>query len=327
MRRREFITILGGAAVAWPRAARAQRPTMPVIGLLDSGSLETRRGTLNYFFQGLKEAGYVEGDNVTIEYRWAEGQYDRLPAMAADLVRRGVAVVVATGGTASALAAKGATSSIPIVFSIGSDPIKFDLVASLNRPGSNITGVTFLQNMLSAKQVELLHEIIPGVTVIAFLVNPTNPNAESDTRRVTEAAEALRLQLLVLSVTNERELEAAFTSAVQAHVGALVAAPDPFFTARRDRIISLSKQHSVPTFHDNRLFAVAGALLSYGPQFSEGYHQIGIYVGRILKGTKPSELPVHQPANFELVINLKTAKTLGINVSPTILSRATEVIE
>jgi putative ABC transport system substrate-binding protein len=326
MRRREFITLASSAAIAWPFAALAQQG-VPVIGLLDSASLETRRGTLSYFFQGLKQAGYVEGHNIAIEYRWAEGKYDRLPGMAMDLVRRDVAVIVAVGGTASALATKGASLTIPIVFSIGADPVKFGLVASLNQPGGNVTGVTFLQNLLPAKQVEVLHEMVPAATVIGFLVNPTNPNAESDTKEVTAAAVALRQRLLVLNATSEPELEAAFTALVQEGAGGLLTAADPFFTGRRDRIVALSKQHSVPTFHDNRVFALAGALLSYGPQFTEGYRQIGLYVGRILKGAKPSELPVHQPAKFELVVNLKTAKALGLTVPPTLLARADEVIE
>jgi putative ABC transport system substrate-binding protein len=325
MKRREFMLALGGVAAAWPLAARAQQPALPVIGFLNSLSAE-RWPYLAAFHQGLKDAGYVEGQNVSIEYRWADGHYDRLPALAVDLVRRHVDLIVATGGDPSALAAKAATTTTPIVFNVAEDPVKDGLVASLNHPGGNMTGVSILTASLEAKRVELLHELIPNAAVIAALVNPTFSEAESQLKVVQAAANKLGRQIRVLNVSR-RDIEPAFADLIQHHVDALLVTSDPFFFAVREKLIALAARHAVPMIAFIREFTVAGGLMSYGTRLSDAYHQMGVYSGRILKGDKPGDLPIVQPTRFELVINLKTAKALGISVPQTLQVAADEVIE
>jgi putative ABC transport system substrate-binding protein len=327
MRRREFISLLGSAAVAGPLAARAQQP-MPVIGFLHSVSFDNLAHLVQSFHQGLKEAGFVEGRNVSIEYRWAEGHYDRLPALAADLVRRQVTVIAAPGGTPTAVAAKAATATIPIVFLVGVDPITAGLVASLNQPGGNVTGVSILNVDVVAKRLELLHELVPTAAVIALLVNPTNPvYTEPEIKEARDAAGSLGLQLHVLNASNEDEIDAAFATMVREGAGALVLSPDPFFNGRRVQLAALEARYGIPVIADRREFVEAGGLMSYGPNLADANHQVGVLVGRILKGARPADLPVQQVVKIELVINLKTAKTLGIAIPLPLLGRADEVNE
>jgi putative ABC transport system substrate-binding protein len=327
MRRREFITLLGGAAMVVPFGARAQQPAMPVIGFLGTGSPRSDAFRVAAVRQGLIEADYVEGRNVAFEYRWAEDQYERLPALAAELVRREVAVIVSIGGITSTVAAKSATATIPIVFEIGADPIKWGLVASLNRPGGNITGVSFLVGTLAAKQFEVLHETVPQAALFGFLVNPTIADAETQTKNALAAAEVLGQKLLVLQATTESELETAFVTLVQQRAGALVVGADPFFVNRRDKLVKLAAHQKIPTIYFLREFASAGGLMSYGTSITEGLRIVGLYAGRILKGEKPADLPVQQTTKVELVINLKTARELGLNIPLPLIGRADEVIE
>jgi ABC-type uncharacterized transport system substrate-binding protein len=324
MRRREFITLLSGAA-AWVSPARAQEPRR-VIGVLASWSSDTFPGWVAAFLQGLKDTGFIEGNNISIEWRWTEGQYNRLPSLADELVSRGVAVIVGFDGPAS-FAAKVATKTIPIVFLTGADPVKIGLVDNFNRPGGNLTGVTILISILGPKRLEPLRELLPSTTTIALLANPNNPNVVADAPETEAAANALGRRLAVLRATTERDLEAAFTTMVTRQVGALVVMPDPFFFDRREQLIALAVRYTVPTIYPWREFAVDGGLMSYGTRIPDAYRQIGIYTGKILKGAKPADLPVMQAVKIELVINLKTAKTLSLTFPITLLGRADEVIE
>ena len=328
MKRREFITLVGGtAAVTWPLAARAQQPALPVIGFLNASDPKGYARQLVAFVKGLNEAGYVDGYNVRIEYRWAEGRIDRLPAMVADLVHRQVAVIAATS-TPAALAAKAAATTIPIVFEIGNDPVQLGLVDSLNRPGGNITGVTSLNVEVGPKKLELLHELVPAATTFAFLVNPANPaNTETQSNQVLSAADSLGLELHVLNASTEDEFNAVFASLLQLRAGGLVIAGDPFFVAGQERLAALALRHAVPAVFETREFVAAGGLLSYGGSLTDSYRLAGLDVGRVLKGEKPDELPVQQGTKVELLLNLKTAKALGITVPLSLLGRADEVME
>ena len=326
MRRRKFVALFGSVVAAWPFAARAQQKAMPVIGVLNTGSLNPSSPFMDAFRQGLSEAGYVEGQNLAIEYRWAEGHYDRLPALAADLVDRKVDLIMASSPP-SALAAKSATSTIPIVFRSGADPVGDGLIASLAHPGGNLTGVSFIADELTAKRLALLSELVPRAGVIALLMNPNNATAERVIRDVQEAARTNGLQLHVLKASSEREIDSAFASLVQLHVDALVVGADPFLSTRREQLVTLASRRAIPAIYAWREFAAIGGLISYGSSLTAAFRLVGAYAGKILKGTKPADLPVEQPTKYELVINLKTAKALGITVPPTLLASADEVIE
>ena len=326
MKRREFITVLGGAAT-WPLIAHAQQPAVPVVGFLHSAFPEPYANLVETFRQTLRETGYTEGRTLAIEYRWAEGRYNRLPVMAADLVSRQVAVIAATGGSAAALAAKEATATIPIVFATGGDPVKLGLVSSLNRPNGNVTGVSFFTNVLEAKRLQLLHEIVPHRATIGFLINPTNPASTSEMREAQEGAHALGVQLHVLSASSESDIDTAFASLSEQKTGALLVGADPFLFSRRDRLVALAARHKVPAIYTLREYALSGGLMSYGTDFADVYRQTGIYIARILKGALPADIPVTQSTKFNLVINLKTTKALGLTIPPGVLAIADEVIE
>jgi putative tryptophan/tyrosine transport system substrate-binding protein len=328
MRRREFITLLGGAAAAWPVTARAQQPGMPVIGVLLPTSLDTNAGRLRAFRGGLKDTGYIEGENVAIEYRSAEGHNDQLPALAADLVRRQVAVIASPVGTPSALAAKAATTTIPIVFNINEDPVGLGLVASLARPGGNLTGINYFNVELVAKRLEFLRELVPAATRVAVLVNPASAaNTEATLRDVQSAAGAMGVQIQVLNASTSREIEAAFATFVRERPDILFVAGDPLFLSRRVQLVNLASRHAIPATYSTRDFAEAGGLMSYGTNVADAFRQVGIYAGRILKGAKPADLPVVQATKFELVINAQTARMLDLTVPDKLLATADEVIE
>jgi ABC-type uncharacterized transport system substrate-binding protein len=325
MRRREFITFVGGAA-AWPVVARAQRPKMPIVGLLGSTSADAYASRVAFIRQGLSETGYVEGRNVAIEYRWAENQYDRLPGMAAELVRREVDVIAAIT-TVAALAAKGATTTIPVVFEAGGDPVRLGLVASLSRPGGNLTGVSLLNVELGAKRLELLHEVIPAAKIVGLLVNPTSPNASTLSKEVQAAADKLGIQLHLLHASAAGDFETAFATLRDLNASALVIGTDPLFNSGSEQLAALAIRFAIPTIYQYRAFAAAGGLLSYGGSSTEPFRQVGIYIGRVLKGEKPAELPIQQSTKIELIINLKTAKALGLDIPTPMIGRADEVIE
>jgi putative ABC transport system substrate-binding protein len=327
MRRREFIALLGGAAAAWPLAARAQQPALPVVGVFNPGSAAALAYLVEGFRRGLAEAGYVEGRNVTIEYRWADGHYDRLPEIAAEFVRRGVDVIVASGSSAPGLAAKAATSTIPIVFQTGADPVADGLVASMNRPGGNITGFSRMTVLLDPKRLELLRQAVPKATVFATLVNPNSPRADFEIEQVQKAARALGLSMTIVKVGGENELEAAFATMTQRGTGALLVANDPTMQQWTDKIIALTMHHALATMFNNRAYVAAGGLMSYDSSIVDSYRQVGVYVGRVLKGEKPADLPILQPTKFDLVLNLKTAKALGLSIPQTLVVAADEVIE
>jgi len=325
--RREFVVTLGGAAAAWPLAARAQQAATPVIGYLHSGSSSPYAHLVAAFREGLRESGYVEGQNVAIEFRWAEGRYDQLPALAADLVGRRVAVIVAQGGDPPPLAAKSATSTIPIVFTISSDPVKLGVVDSLNRPGGNATGFWAYTSLLGTKRLELMRALLPDNTLIAVLVNPNNPNAHIDMPDLQNAARTVGQSISFVTASTETEIDAVFATLSERHVSALLVNTDPFFLARRDQFVSLAARHAIPTSYFVREFVAAGGLMSYGARLTDAYRQVGIYTGQILKGKRPADLPVLQPTKFELAINLKTANALGLQVPDKLLALADEVIE
>jgi putative ABC transport system substrate-binding protein len=327
VKRREFITLLGGAAAAWPLAARAQQTALPVIGYLNFGSPESDTPRVTGLRRGLNQTGYVEGRNLVIEYRWAGNQADRLPALAADLIQLRVAVIV-TSGLVSTLAAKAATTTIPIVFGVGNDPVQLGLVASLNRPGGNLTGFNSISSELGAKGLALLHELVPGIATIGFLGNPNNPAVfELMTRDVLAAASVMGLKVQIFNASTDREIDAAFVSLAQARSGALLVGNDLFFNTRIEQIVALAARHAIPTMYPVREFVVAGGLISYGTSLIETYRQVGLYTGRILKGEKPADLPVIQATKLELMINLKTAKALGLQIPDRLLALADEVIE
>jgi putative ABC transport system substrate-binding protein len=327
MQRREFITLLGGAGSAWPLVARAQQPAMPVIGFLNSASPDSFPDLMRAWRQGLGETGFVEGRNVAIEFRFAELQNARLPELAADLVRRQVAVIAGMDSTEGVQVAKAATTTIPIVFSIGGDPVKNGLVASLNRPGGNVTGVSALSNELGPKRLGLLRDLLPNAGLIAALVNPTNPNGESDAKDLLAAAQSIGMTLNVIHASNERDIDAFFATLVQRRASAFLTASDPLFSSRRQQVVVLAAYHKIPAMYHVRAFTDAGGLMSYAPNLNDVYRQAGVYTGRILKGEKPADLPVMQPTRFEFVINLKTAKALGLDIPAQVLALADEVIE
>ena len=325
MKRREFITLLGGAAAAWPLAARAQQAAMPVIGLIDAASAADRTDVMAAFREALAEAGYIEGQNVAIEYRWAEGRFDRLPELATDLVRRRVSVIVTPATTAAALAAKAATATIPIVFGVGGDPVQLGLVASLNRPGGNATGLNFFTIELMAKRIQLLRELVPAAKRVAVLINPTDRSFETTLRDVEAAA--IGQQVVAMEAATGREIDAAFESLEREKVDALFVSGGALFTTRRAQLAILAARYALPATYSQRLFVEVGGLMSYGTSFADNWRQVGLYTGRVLKGAKPADLPVSQATKFELVINLNTARALRLEVPPTLLARADEVIE
>ena len=327
MRRREFITLIGGAAVAWPLVARAQQPAMPVVGFMSARSLGDSVHLVAAFRQGMSEGGFVEGRNVAVEYRWANGEYDRLPALAADLVNRRVAVLVAVGGDTSALTAKRATSTIPIVFGSGSDPVATGLVESINRPGGNVTGVNILTNQMEPKRLGLLHELVPGVPLIGVLINQNFPPAARQLLELEAASRAIGQRLFVAKASNDAELDAAFTALAQQQVRALLVAADPYYDTRRERIVAFAAQHRLPAMYQFREYAAAGGLVSYGVSLTEAYRLFGTYAAKILNGEKPADLPVQLLVKTELVINLKAAKALGFEFPATFSARADEAIE
>ena len=324
MKRREFITLLGSATATWPLATRAQQPIIAVVGLLSSAQLDDRR--IGAIRQGLKDGGYIEGRNLAIKYRSADSHFDQLPTMAADLVSDPVGAIVALGPQAT-VAAKAATTTTPIVFAMGADPVDLGLVSNLNRPGGNVTGITFLTNILGAKRLELLHELIPRVTVIGFLINPGNPTSESQIRDVQAAARVFDIETLILHAGSERNIEAAFASFAQQRVNAVIVGADSLFLSRRDQLAGLAARHAIPAIYPLREFADIGGLMSYAPSQTDAYHLAGGYAARLLKGEKPTDLPIQQAVKFELIINLKTARALGLEVPPALLARADEVIE
>jgi putative tryptophan/tyrosine transport system substrate-binding protein len=327
MRRREFITLLGGAAAAWPLAGMAQQASLPLVGFLNSASPDTYRFNADSFREGLTKAGFVEGRNLRIEERWARGDYEALPALAAELVARGVVAIAATGDVASARAAQRASSTVPVVFTIGGDPVRFGLIKSINRPGGHVTGILFNQNVLGAKRVELLREIAPNVSRVALLMNPTNPNVNVEQADAEAGARKMGLETVTLNARNASEIDAAFEQLLGAKADAVITGTDPILLDRREQIVSLANRHKLPAVSFVRQFAAAGGLMSYGPSISWMYRQAGEYIGQILKGANPAEMPVLQPTQFELVINLKTALALGLAVPLTLQSTANEVIE
>ena len=327
MRRRKFITLIGGAAVSWPLAARAQQPTMPLIGYLHSGSPNAFEHAVGAFRKGLSERGYVESQNVAIEYRWAEGHVDRLPALAVDLVNRNVAVLVAQGGGTCAVAAKAATSIIPIVFSSGADPVALGLVKSLSRPGGNVTGVSILTAALGSKRLEILRQVLPTADVVAALINPNNAGIQAELKDLQNGAQALAVTVRIFNAASASDIDAAFAMIVQAGISGLVVGADPFFLGQRDQLVALSTRHKIPAIYEWRDYVEAGGLMSYGTSLGEAYRQVGIYTGRLLKGEKAADLPVQQAVKVELVINLKTAKALRLTFPLSLLGRADEVIE
>jgi len=328
MKRREFITLLGSTAAAWPLAVRAQQSAMPVIGFLHPASIDVVADRVRAFRQGLKDTGFIEGDNVAIEYRWAEDQIERVPMLVAELVRQKVTVIAAVGGNVPALAAKTATTTIPIVFAVGEDPVGLGLVASIARPGGNLTGINFLAAELHAKRLELLRELVPGAVRVAVLINPGNAvNAETTLRDVQAAARAVGLQMQIIRASTSREIDAAFATMARERPDALIVGGDPFFNSRRVQLALLAARHAVSAAYSSREYAEVGGLMSYGPNFLDAFRQVGVYVGRILKGAKPADLPVVQSSKFELVINAQTARVLGLTVPPALIAHADEVIE
>jgi len=327
MRRRGFIALLAGTAAAWPLTAHAQRPSVPSIGFLSTRSPDEAAPFTAAFRQGLKEIGLVEGENVTLDFRWANLQYDRLPALAAELIRNRVTVIAAVGGIHSGLAAKAATSTIPVVFVSAGDPVEFGLVPSLSRPGGNITGISMVTVALAPKRLELLNESVPPPGVIAMLVNPTSPYLGPETKDVQAAARTLGREVRVFNARAEREIDAAFATLVQQRAAGVLVSGDPFFDSQRDRLVALAARHAVPAIYQWREFATIGGLMSYGSSITDAYRQAGVYTGKILRGSKPADLPVIQPTKYELVINLKTAKALGLTIPPSVLLRADEIIQ